>query len=198
MNPLARTRSSPSGQLQRGLRRVHFRVALIPALLLLAVLLSGCGETRVGTEGTRAATDEPRAAAADPIAEHLGDWLFINYWAQWCKPCIREIPELNELSSREGYAVLGVNYDGAVGEELQQQLSALSVDFPTLMQDPAARFAIARPQVLPTTLIVSPQGALVRILIGPQTAETLIAATALPAPVGTTAAQLSAPTAGAE
>ena len=26
------------------------------------------------------------------------DWVIVNYWAEWCAPCRKEIPELNELT----------------------------------------------------------------------------------------------------
>lgn len=111
------------------------------------------------------------------LLQKHGEWTFVNYWAEWCKPCIEEIPELNAMHQREGYRVLGVNFDGASGEELQSQLTALGVHFPTLDEDPSDTFSIDRPQVLPTTLLVSPEGRLLRTLVGPQTEETLIAAT---------------------
>ena len=45
-------------------------------------------------------------------AQLQGQWLLINYWAEWCGPCRTEIPELNALSETEqGLAVLGVNFD---------------------------------------------------------------------------------------
>jgi thiol-disulfide isomerase/thioredoxin len=113
----------------------------------------------------------------DPIAAHRGEWLFINYWATWCKPCIREVPELNALDGLEGFAVLGINYDGEQGEELRAQETRLAIAFPTLANDPAARFGVERPQVLPTTLVIDPRGSLHRVLIGPQTLESLRAAT---------------------
>ncbi|MEM1403290.1 MAG: TlpA disulfide reductase family protein [Pseudomonadota bacterium] len=111
----------------------------------------------------------------DPL-ENPGQWTFVNYWAQWCKPCIKEIPELNELHAEDGYQVLGVNFDGAKGEDLEAQLSKLNVQFPTLPADPAARLGVERPQVLPTTVIIDPDGEVLQVLIGPQTRETLIAA----------------------
>ena len=27
-----------------------------------------------------------------------GNWIVINYWADWCAPCIKEIPEINEFA----------------------------------------------------------------------------------------------------
>jgi thiol-disulfide isomerase/thioredoxin len=106
-----------------------------------------------------------------------GQWVVINYWAIWCKPCIQEIPELNALAELPEVTVLGVNYDGTSGEELNQQLQKLGVAFPTLATDPSAQLGIARPVVLPTSLVLGPKGELRDTLIGPQTLETLAAAT---------------------
>jgi thiol-disulfide isomerase/thioredoxin len=106
-----------------------------------------------------------------------GQWVVINYWAQWCKPCIEEIPQLNALDSTyDQVTVLGVNYDGAEGADLAQQREALGVTFASVA-DPAAQLGTTRPTVLPTTLIVDPQGRLTDTLLGPQTLESLALAT---------------------
>jgi thiol-disulfide isomerase/thioredoxin len=120
-----------------------------------------------------------QASAPDAKLEDLrGQWVVINYWAQWCKPCIKEIPELNALDQRyDKVTVLGVNYDGATGAELEQQRQQLGVQFGSLQQDPAAQLGVPRPVVLPTSLILDPNGAVVATLVGPQTEQTLAAAT---------------------
>jgi thiol-disulfide isomerase/thioredoxin len=101
----------------------------------------------------------------------------VNYWAEWCKPCIKEIPELNELAqANPELRVFGVNYDGFTGEELAQQVQKLGIEFPLLAEDPATRLGTARPVVLPTTLILTPDGELAATLVGPQTLESLLAA----------------------
>lgn len=110
---------------------------------------------------------------SDALSES-GQWTFVNYWAEWCKPCIKEIPELNELNELAGYQVLGVNFDGAVGADLAEQVSRLGIEFPLLDHDPAEQLGTTRPQVLPTTLLLNPEGKLVASLIGPQTQKTLL------------------------
>lgn len=109
-----------------------------------------------------------------------GQWVVVNYWAIWCKPCAQEIPELNALAEIPGVSVFGVNYDGASGEKLAQQVQKLGIAFPILDSDPAAQLGVPRPVVLPTTLIIDPSGQLRETLVGPQTLESLALATGQP------------------
>jgi thiol-disulfide isomerase/thioredoxin len=131
------------------------------------LLLSACSP---GDNGSNVAP--PR------IADLRGQWVVINYWAKWCKPCIREIPELNELDQHYSQVtVLGVNYDGATGQDLASQLESLGVEFAMLSDDPAASLGLPRPIVLPTTIILTPSGQVSQTLIGPQTLASLALAT---------------------
>ena len=136
-------------------------------VLILAAVLSllGCTKHDPGT-------------TLSSLERLQGQWVVINYWAQWCAPCIKEIPELNRLD--QDYAqvtVVGVNYDGTNGHELELQRQKLGVTFASLESDPAAQLGIPRPVVLPTTLILDPTGRLVATLIGPQTLASLVQAT---------------------
>ena len=127
--------------------------------LLLALTLSACS-------GEQPPQDE--------LSGLRGSWAVINYWAEWCTPCIKEIPELNQLAQQyPELAVVGVNFDGTEGDELARQIAQLGIAFPILAEDPAARLGIPRPAVLPTTLILDPEGKLANTLVGPQTLESL-------------------------
>ena len=103
-----------------------------------------------------------------------GQWRVINYWAIWCAPCREEIPELNALDDRTELMVFAVNYDGQNGEALQAQAAEMGITFTLLEQDPGATLGVERPRVLPTTLLVNPQGAVTDTLVGPQTLESLL------------------------
>ena len=122
------------------------------ALMILPTLLMGCAE-------------EPTLAGS-------GSWRVVNYWAIWCTPCREEIPELNRLSERGDITVLGVNFDAKRGEALTEDSMDLGIEFPTI-DDPSGLLGIARPDKLPTTLVIDPDGNLVSTLVGPQTEEGL-------------------------
>ena len=109
-------------------------------------------------------------------SEWEGRWILINYWAEWCAPCRVEIPELNRLhheGADRGVVVLGVNFDGVTGAALDRLIEALNIEFPVLLADPGLRWQQGRPAVLPSTLVIDPEGNLREVLIGPQTLESL-------------------------
>mgnify|MGYP001193864091 CR=1 FL=1 len=127
------------------------RLALI---LISGLMILGCSDERAGIVPNQ--------------------WNVINYWAIWCKPCRDEVPELNQLNQIDDVVVLGVNFDRKVGEALVSDADKLGIAF-DIIDDPAASLNITRPLALPTTLVLSPEGELVATLVGPQTAETIVA-----------------------
>jgi thiol-disulfide isomerase/thioredoxin len=131
------------------------------------MLFSGCGA-------------EERVALADGSSvsrdEWQGRWQLINYWAEWCAPCRKEIPELNRLNAEGtalGLVVIGVNYDGIGGEQLARLVEEMGIDFPVLVEDPRSRWGQDAPAVLPSTFVIDPEGQLRQVLVGPQTYESL-------------------------
>ena len=142
------------------------RIERLALALLISVLLACCAR-------------EPPATAPDHLAQTGGKWLLINYWAEWCKPCIEEIPQLNEFAQLNAARarVLMVNFDGASGEALREQAQRLGISAALLDADPSARLGYPRPQALPTTFVIDPDGKLSATLLGPQTVASLTAAT---------------------
>ena len=66
--------------------------------------------------------------------------------------------------------VLGVNFDAPSDPSMQlADLEKMKIEFPVVIQDPAGQFGYEVPSVLPTTVIVRPDGGIAAKLVGPQT-----------------------------
>jgi thiol-disulfide isomerase/thioredoxin len=105
-----------------------------------------------------------------------GKWIVFNYWADWCPPCIKEIPELNSLQSNfsDDLKVFLINFDMLEGEELKQQLEKFNVQVDSLLTDPSIIYDWVIPENLPVTFIINRKGELEFTLVGPQTEEEII------------------------
>ena len=105
------------------------------------------------------------------VAEHRGQWIVVNFWATWCGPCIKEMPELDELDrAREDVIVLGLAFEDTTPDDLRRFLGQHAVSYPIAAVDvyaPPAAFSV--PKGLPTTHLIAPDGSLRESFIGPVT-----------------------------
>lgn len=105
------------------------------------------------------------------LSDYHGKWVLINYWASWCKPCTKEVPELNALQQAypKQVVVLGFSYDQVPFSKLPAIVSKMQIAFPTLKQDPKQLLGVNNIAGLPATLLIDPDGKLKSVLLGPQT-----------------------------
>lgn len=137
------------------------RKVVVACALLLMVLLAGCQKVEFErAEGPELAWGDLR-----------GQWVLVNYWAEWCKPCLEEIPELNELDKAPDITVLGVNFDDVKGDALVDLGQRMGIEYTMLAQDPAREFDWKLPAALPATFVLNPDGKLLEARFGPQTED---------------------------
>ncbi len=112
------------------------------------------------------------------LSELRGQWVVANYWATWCAPCRKEIPDLSALHDRRAdVTVLGLAYEEVDPEVFAEFLLEFPASYPILVADvfePPA--ALGPPRVLPTTFLIDPKGVLVKTFYGPVTSGDIVAA----------------------
>lgn len=103
-----------------------------------------------------------------------GSIVVVNYFAEWCAPCLREIPELNEFYHQAPSKVklFAVSFDALSEEKLAAIKSKYNIEFP-LIVDIKNDFAFEKPQYLPATFIIKPNGEIAGQLLGEQTINSL-------------------------
>ena len=103
-----------------------------------------------------------------------GNWIVINYWADWCAPCIKEIPELNEFAKEnEDLFVYTFNFDHLEIEDLAPLAKKFKISVPSLITHPREIWGIQTPPAVPATFFINPNGELVLSLFRPQTKDKL-------------------------
>ncbi len=103
-----------------------------------------------------------------------GNWIVINYWADWCAPCIKEIPELNEFAEEnKELLVFTFNFDQLDEDDLKPVANRFNIRVPSLITHPRDIWGIQTPPAVPATFFINPNGELVLSLFRPQTKDEL-------------------------
>ena len=103
-----------------------------------------------------------------------GKWIVVNYWADWCAPCIKEIPELVEFAEEnKDILVYAFNFDELDSEDLAPIAKKFKVDIPSLISHPREIWGIETPPAVPATFFINPKGVLVKSFFRPQTKDSL-------------------------
>jgi thiol-disulfide isomerase/thioredoxin len=146
--------------------------ARLSFLTIAAALAAGCAAApRRGASGGGAAAAAPAAFLDVPVltaaggATSLGAALgrrpaLVSFWAPWCEPCVKELPDLQRLADRAGRcggAVLAVAVGEAPGA-VASFTGARGLTFPQLT-DPDFALADALGQTrVPTTVVLDAAG----------------------------------------
>ena len=103
-----------------------------------------------------------------------GNWIVINYWADWCAPCIKEIPELNEFAKENNdLLVFTFNFDQLDEDDLKPVAQKFNIEVPSIVTHPRDIWGIQTPPAGPATFFITPDGDLALSLFRPQTKDDL-------------------------
>ncbi len=153
--------------------RVHQRGQIRPAIImsLLAISLVAGVASWQALEHDFSTLDGDHHRWSD----YEGQWVVVNYFAEWCAPCLREIPELVAFnrSAPDNTALFAVSYDPLPTARLQALKEQYQIDIPLVVPDAELVLPMQKPPYLPATFIVGPDGQVHKTLMG-EVSETLL------------------------
>jgi thiol-disulfide isomerase/thioredoxin len=113
--------------------------------------------------------------ASFDLAAQRGKWVIVNFWATWCSPCIKEMPDISQfVAARSDVAAIGIAFGGEEKEDVVAFLGKHPVVYPVAnlpLEEPPKDFGA--PKGLPTTYLIAPDGSIAKKFTGPVTSQEL-------------------------
>lgn len=101
------------------------------------------------------------------LSEYRGKVVLINFWASWCKPCVREMPLIHRVfqSQDKDIETLFINVGeakGSVNEFMKEQ----QFTFPVIIDVTGKVSSLYRITGLPATFIIDKTGTFRKVVLG--------------------------------
>jgi thiol-disulfide isomerase/thioredoxin len=147
-------------------------IRLLVALSLLAAIATDGAHGKAAKPPERPGlTVATLGGATFDLAQQRGKWVVVNFWATWCSPCLKEMPDLSQLDEqREDVVVIGLAFEEIDAADLAKFMATRPVHYAIALVDvyaPPGDFPV--PRGLPTTYLIDPDGHVAEHWLGPVT-----------------------------
>lgn len=107
------------------------------------------------------------------LSDFKGKKVYLKFWASWCGPCRKSMPELMELAAKKDrdFEILSVIAPGLQGEKTVEQFPKWFEeqgykDIPVLYDTKGAVFQAYQIRSIPTEILIDSQGKIGKIQLG--------------------------------
>ena len=173
---------------------------IVFSFMLLSFLIAGCGRKDAHTGGAQPSAGGGTVAEVSSVVKrpdrapnfswkdssgkivdfdaYHGKVTFINFWATWCGPCKKELPDLVALSQElaaRNVKFIGVSTDRGpnIIEDVRSFVNEHGIPYPIVISNEDLEDAFGNPRAIPTSYLVDADGRIAQTLIGLQSKQAL-------------------------
>jgi len=154
-------------------------------ILIFTAMLWGCGQKETaspGGKGSFGLSELPGIVLKDldgiehDLLDYKGKILIVNFWATWCGPCKKEIPDFIQLKDEygeRGLEIIGISLDDSL-RDAREYSRANKINYPVLYKDKEMHVVelFGGLKGIPTSFIIGRDGKVVAKFIGLRDKET--------------------------
>jgi peroxiredoxin len=104
--------------------------------------------------------------------------VLLDFWATWCKPCLKSLPKLDDLYREyheQGFTVLAVNVDGPRSlSKVNPMVHSLDLSFPVVLDSDREVVRLYQVSGFPTSILLSSHGKIITTIRGYHTGDTRV------------------------
>lgn len=103
------------------------------------------------------------------LSDYLGKVVIIDFWATWCAPCRKGIPDLVSIQNefKDDLVVIGISLDQpSTQDQLIPFIEHFGINYPVVLGNIEVSDAYGNIQAIPTSFIIDQEGYIINKHIG--------------------------------
>ena len=153
---------------------------IVASIILIILVISGAVDiSRAGKEEKIAAPDFTLMTMDNKkvsLKDFKGKYIFLNFWATWCGPCIDEMPSMERLYQkfkiRKNFEMLAVSIDKAGTDAVKKFMTENKLTFSVLLDRDSEVAGAYGVMGIPSTYLIDTQGFVINRAVGARTWDT--------------------------
>lgn len=106
------------------------------------------------------------------LSDLRGKVVVLDFWASWCQPCRRSLPEISRLDRKfDDVLFLGINHEDL--QTIHETEKALGLGFPTILDERGTITDLYGVESIPTTVVIDVHGLVSDVVVGFHDDDTL-------------------------